>query len=150
MRPIGIALCSMVLLAACKKEQADIMPMEPSIELVSVGPAAVIAFQQPVLLRFSYKDGNGDLGRMDPDDYSLWVKDSRLGVADGYHIIPLAPPDTEVPIQGELEVELDALFLLGNGAEEIMTYSFYVEDNAGNKSNEITTTAIVISQQDSI
>lgn len=150
MRPIVIVVWCVLVLTACKKEQADIMPMEPSIELISVGPDAVIEFQRPVLLRFSYKDGNGDLGRVDPDDYSLWVKDSRLAMADGYHIIPLSPPDTEVPIQGELEVELDPLFLLGNGAEEIMTYSFHVQDNAGNKSNEVTTPAIVITAQDSI
>ncbi|HRH70301.1 MAG TPA: hypothetical protein PLB89_12410 [Flavobacteriales bacterium] len=150
MRTGIIAIWCTLVLMACKKEQADIMPMEPEIELISIGPSAVVEFEQPIILRFSYKDGNGDLGRIDPDDHSLWVKDSRLAVADGYHIIPLAPPDTEVPIQGELEVELDPLFLLGNGAEEIMTYSFHVVDNAGNKSNEITTPAIVITAQDSL
>jgi hypothetical protein len=137
-------------MVACKKEQADIMPVEPAIELIAIGPNTVIEFEQPVILRFSYKDGNGDLGRYDPDDHSLWVKDSRLAVADGYHIIPLAPPDTEVPIQGELEVELDPLFLLGNAGQEVMTYSFYVEDRAGNRSNEITAPAITILAQDTI
>ena len=150
MRGLIFIASALAFLASCKKEQADIMPLAPEIELVSVGPSAVVEFEHPVVLRFSYKDGNGDLGRVDPDDYSLWVKDSRLSVADGYHIIPLAPPDTEIPIQGELEVSLDPLFLLGNGAEEIMTYSFYVEDNAGNRSNEITTPEIVITAQDSI
>lgn len=146
-----IVLCvAIIALVSCKKEKVDIMPHEPVIELISVGPTSVVEFEQAVLLRFSYKDGNGDLGREDPDDYSLWVKDSRLAVADGYHIIPLSPPDSEVPIQGELEVELDPLFLLGNGAEETMTYSFYVEDNSGNRSNEITTPPIVIAAQDSI
>lgn len=137
-------------LVACKKEQADIMPMEPSIELISVGPAQVTEFETAVMLRFSYKDGDGDLGRTDPDDYSLWVKDSRLSMADGYHIIPLAPPDEEMAIEGELEVELTPLFLLGNAAEEVMTYSFHVMDRAGNRSNEITTPAITINAQDTI
>lgn len=137
-------------LVSCKKEKADIMPTEPSIELISVSREQVTEFQSAVMLRFSYKDGDGDLGRTDPDDYSLWVKDSRLSVADGYHIIPLAPPDEEIAIQGELEVELTPLFLLGNASQEVMTYSFYVVDRAGNRSNEITTPAITINAQDTI
>lgn len=133
-----------IALSACKKEKVEVMPKEPSIELISVGPAQITEFQTPVMLRFSYKDGDGDLGRSDPDDHSLWVKDSRLSVADGYHIIPLAPPDHEIAIQGELVVELSPLFLLGNSDQEVMTYSFYVEDRAGNRSNTITTSAITI------
>ncbi|MEZ4739825.1 MAG: hypothetical protein R2818_10865 [Flavobacteriales bacterium] len=139
-----------LVLAACKKEAADIMPFEPAIELVTIGPGTVVEFEQSVTLRFSYKDGNGDLGRSDPDDHSLWIKDSRLNTADGYHIRPLAPPDTEVPIQGELTVQLSPLFLLGNGAQEVMTYSFYIVDRAGNRSNEITSSPITIHAGDTI
>lgn len=139
-----IILFAVVSLVACKKEKADVMAKEPVIELVRVGPDQVVEFQTPIVLRFSYKDGDGDLGRPDPDDHSLWVKDSRLAVADGYHIIPLAPPDAEIAIQGELSVELAPLFLLGNSPQEVMTYSFYVEDRAGNRSNTITTPAITI------
>lgn len=131
-------------LTACKKEQVEIMLKEPVIELISVGPDQVVEFQTPIVLRFSYKDGDGDLGRSDPDDHSLWVKDSRLDEADGYHIIPLAPPDAEIAIQGELEVELRPLFLLGNSTEEVMTYTFHVVDRAGNRSNTITTSEIII------
>ncbi len=108
------ALIPVCVLMACKKEQVELMPKEPTIELISVGPGQVVEFQTAVVLRFSYKDGDGDLGRTDPDDHSLWVKDSRLNAPDGYHIIPLAPPDAEVAIQGELEVQLRPLFLLGN------------------------------------
>lgn len=150
MKGMICSLIGVMALVGCKKEQADIMPFEPEIELISIGPATVVEFEQPIVLRFSYRDGDGDLGRTDPDDHSLWVKDSRLAVADGYHIIPLAPPDTEVPIQGELSVQLNPLFLLGNGAEEVMTYTFHIVDRAGNRSNEITTPAITILQQDSL
>lgn len=137
-------LIPVCVLIACKKEQVELLPNEPTIELISVGPSQVVEFQTAVVLRFSYKDGDGDLGRTDPDDHSLWVKDSRLSVADGYHIIPLAPPDAEIAIQGELEVELRPLFLLGNSAQEVMTYTFHVVDRAGNRSNTITTSEIII------
>jgi hypothetical protein len=67
-----------------------------------------------------------------------------LNTADGYHIQPLAPPDTEVPIQGELSVVLTPLFLLGSSEQEVMTYTFHVEDRSGQRSNSITTVPITI------
>ncbi|MBK7085648.1 MAG: hypothetical protein IPH53_13690 [Flavobacteriales bacterium] len=127
---------------SCKKE--SVMPTTPEIEIVSASPTQVDEFAEGVVLRFSYKDGDGDLGEADPDAYTFWVKDSRLNAADGYHIPPLAPPDTEVPIQGELEVTLTPLFLLGSSGQEVMTYTFYITDRAGNKSNELVTSSITV------
>jgi hypothetical protein len=138
---MGILLIAMGL-TSCKKEGVESTP--PEIALVSIGPGTVLQFEDRVTLRFSYKDGNGDLGQTDPDAYTLWVKDSRLSTADGYHIPPLAPPDTEVPIQGELEVELVPLFLLGNSGQETMTYTFHITDRAGHRSNELVTSSIII------
>ncbi len=137
-----LAVLSLFLLAACRKEAA--LDPVPAIELVSAGPQQVTAFDEPVVLRFTYADGDGDLGTEDPDAYTLWVKDSRLGSADGYHIPPLAPLDAQVAIRGELEVELTSLFLLGNSGQEVMTYSFFVTDRAGNRSNTLTTAAITV------
>lgn len=130
------------LLAACRKE--PVMPLEPQIVLVSMDRDSVVEFADRVVVRFSYQDGDGDLGQPDPDAYTLWVKDARLAQADGYHIPPLAPEGEEVPIQGELSVELNALFLLGNGAVETTTYTIHVEDRSGNRSNTITTGPITI------
>jgi hypothetical protein len=131
-----------VLLAGCKKE--EVMPSAPEIALVSMSAQSVHEFDERVKVRFSYKDGDGDLGQGDPDDYTLWVKDARLEGTDGYHIPPLAPEGAEVPIQGELEVELNALFLLGNSGQEETSYTMYVVDRAGNRSNEFTTGTIII------
>ena len=131
-----------VLLAACKKE--EVMPAAPEIAFVSMSDQSVHEFDERVTVRFSYKDGDGDLGQQDPDNYTLWVKDARLQGTDGYHIPPLAPEDADVPIQGELEVELNALFLLGNSGQEETSYTMYVVDRAGNRSNEFTTGMITI------
>ena len=142
MKQLFIVVAMMAVLASCKKETVESVP--PEIALVSAGPNTVLEFDDAVTLRFSYKDGNGDLGQDDPDAYTLWVKDSRLNAADGYHIPPLAPPGEELPIQGELEVELVALFLLGSSGEETMTYTFFITDRAGHRSNEIVTTPIMV------
>lgn len=120
------------------------MPSTPEIALVGMSVQQVVEFDERVAVRFSYKDGDGDLGKADPDHYTLWVKDARLENADGYHIPPLAPEGEEVPIQGELEVELNALFLLGNSGQEETSYTMYVVDRAGNRSNEFTTGTITI------
>lgn len=120
------------------------MPAVPEIAFVSMNAESVVQFEDRITIRFSYKDGDGDLGQMDPDEYTLWVKDARLDAPDGYHIPPLAPEGAEVPIQGELAVELNALFLLGNSGQEVTTYTVHVLDRAGNRSNEFTTGPITI------
>ena len=142
MRKLFAFIVIAVLLAGCKKE--EVMPSAPEIALVSMSTQSVQEFDERVKVRFSYTDGDGDLGQSDPDDYTLWVKDARLEGTDGYHIPPLAPEDAEVPIQGELEVELNALFLLGNSGQEETSYTMYVVDRAGNRSNEFTTGTITI------
>jgi hypothetical protein len=142
MRNVFTLVVIAVLLAGCKKE--EVMPSAPEIAFVSMSTQNVQEFEERVTVRFSYKDGDGDLGQSDPDNYTLWVKDARLEGTDGYHIPPLAPEDAEVPIQGELEVELNALFLLGNSGQEETSYTMYVVDRAGNRSNEFTTGTITI------
>lgn len=75
---------------------------------------------------------------------TLWVKDNRLNAADGYHIPPAIAAYVQVPAQGELEVALTPLFLLGSSGQEVMTYTFYITDRAGNKSNELVTSLITV------
>ena len=130
------------LLFGCKKEGT--MPREPEIELVSIGPTDVEEFVDVVTLRFKYKDGDGDIGEVDPDVPSLRVKDSRLAEPDWYHIPPLTPDQQELAIQGELEIPLHPLFVLGNSANEVLTYSIVLIDRAGNYSNELVSPLITV------
>jgi len=131
-----------LILPSCKKEET--MPVEPEIELVSIGPTDVEEFVDVVTLRFKYKDGDGDIGEVDPDVPSLRVKDSRLAEPDWYHIPPLTPDQQELAIQGELEIPLNTLFILGNSASEVLTYSIVLIDRAGNYSNELVSPLITV------
>ena len=142
MRSLIRIIILVIFFASCKREV--VMPATPEISLLSVSTQSVVQFTDRVSLRFSYKDGDGDLGQADPDNYTLWVKDARLNTADGYHIPPLAPEGEAVPIQGELTMELNALFLLGNSTQEETTYTVYLTDRAGNRSNTFVTGAITI------
>lgn len=138
---LPVTLCVLLVLG-CRKE--DVLPTVPEIELLSVSPTLVASFGEPVIVRFSYKDGDGDLGEVDPDAYSLEVKDSRLSAPDNYHVPPLAPEGVSVPIQGELSVSLTPLFLIGNGTQELVTYSIRLRDRAGNWSNTIVSPQITV------
>lgn len=129
-------------ISGCKKDNA--MPVEPSIELVSIGPANVQQFRDVVTLKFKYKDGDGDIGEVDPDKPSLHVKDSRLSAPDLYHIPPLTPDQQTLMIQGELDIPLNKLFLIGNGSEEVLTYTIVLVDRAGHYSNEIVSPQITV------
>lgn len=131
-----------IVLGGCKKE--DTYPSEPEIELLSITPLELVQFEDNISLRIKYRDGNGDLGDENPDADVLRVKDSRLSEPDWYHVQPLAPIGSEVAIEGELDITLNTLFLLGNGSQESTTFSIRIRDRAGNFSNEIVTPVILI------
>ncbi|MCB9170291.1 MAG: hypothetical protein H6597_05580 [Flavobacteriales bacterium] len=138
----NIGLCLALCSLGCRKD--EVMSSTPEIALVDLSPTLVAAFGDPVHLKLSYKDGNGDLGTEDPDDRTLEIKDSRLSAPDTYHVQPLAPLDSEVPIQGELDVQLDPLFLIGNGDQESVTFSIRIRDREGNWSNTVVSPTVII------
>lgn len=136
-------LLTIIILSSCKKE---ILPTEPTIELVSVSPSTVVQFKDSVIITIKYKDNNGDIGDELADENSLQLKDSRLPKADFQHIKPLAPIGSNIKIEGELKIKLNALFLLGNGTTETTVFTIKLKDQAGNWSNEVTSSPITITQ----
>lgn len=95
----------------------------------------VTEFTDSVIISFDYYDHNGDLGHSDPNMTSLSVKDSRLQHADLYHVQPLAPEGSNVPIKGRLSVRLNNLFILGNDSIEELQFEVMMQDRKGNWSN---------------
>ena len=135
-----------LFLFACTKEETvteDLAP-EPAISFVSITPDTVENFKNSVTLTINYSDNNGDLGFEDPDNYALWVKDSRLDSADYYHVPPLAPVGQNLIINGQLDIVLNSMFILGNGQEERITLSIKIMDRAKNWSNMVNSTPITI------
>jgi len=131
-------------LVDCKKEEkySEI----PALEFVSLTPSSTTEFSQNIVLKLTYQDGDGDIGHVDPDVYSLYVKDQRLPRADEYHIQPLTPPDQSLQIEGELTVKLSGIFILGNDSTESTQFTVKLQDRAGNWSNEVVTTTIRVSK----
>jgi hypothetical protein len=136
------------LLFACSKdeEESEELSRDPSISFVSLDPTEVENFNNSITLTIRYKDNNGDLGYEDPDVNSLYVKDARLDTADFYHVPPLAPVGKSLIIEGQLQIVLNSMFILGNGDQELAALSVKIQDRAGNWSNLITTPTITINR----
>ena len=134
-------LLALVIGQGCKKDEPDLFP---EIEFVSISETEVEEFSNLIEVVIGYSDYDGDLGTVDADDLSLRVKDSRLSEFDWYHVPPLTPDLQELQIEGEFSVELNPLFLLGNGDEESTEFTIQLRDRAGNWSNQIVTPPVII------
>jgi len=144
MKKIASLLLIVSLFTTCKKAEVE---NSFSISLIEMSPSEIIEFEENINVRISYSHAKGFIGFSDPDYLSLEVKDSRLSNADYYHLIPLNPPQNVVSITGEIDIEVDAPFIFGNGNTEILTFTIRIQDKDKNWSNKITTGLITVNKQ---
>ncbi len=139
-----LGLCILFsLLLSCEKEDLTYSE-EPEIQLSDISHDTVVQYGEVLVISINYKDGDGDLGFVDPDQYALFIRDLRLEDFDPFYVGPLSPVGSSVPIEGELKVEFPSLFLFGNGPQETTRFECRMVDRAGNESNLITTPSVVI------
>lgn len=119
----------------------------PAIKIVELSQDTLVQFQDQLIIKIEYEDGDGDIGDPDPDINTIFVKDARLEEEDEYYLGPLAPEDSEISIKGILDLKLSTTFLLGNGTKETTVFSIYLKDRAGNISNTVETGEIIIVRQ---
>lgn len=141
MRKLHIFILFCIGFTACKKDEPSKIPV---IEFVSISHTEVEEFSNQIEVQIKYSDYDGDLGTVDADDLTLKVKDARLSEFDWYHIPPLTPDLQELQIEGTFTVELNPLFLLGNGDQETTEFSIQLRDRADNWSNQILTPTVII------
>lgn len=141
---ILLAAFAALTFTACEKDK----PLEdtPYIEITSVTPTTAQAYSDTITFTVLYRDGNGDLGENDPNVYNLFLKDGRNQVEYKYRVQQLAPSGSDVPITGNLLVKLAGAPIINGGSSETVTYSMYVVDRAGNKSNVATSPTITVNQ----
>ena len=138
-----LLLALLLLTFSCKKDEAT---PEFRISLINTTPTTLQEFQENVLVTITYQHPEGFLGFADPDYLSIEIHDSRLTNPDYYHLQPLAPPNENISIQGEINVEIDSPFRFGNGNSETLTYSLRIQDNNKNWSNTIVTPTITVNK----
>ena len=121
----------------------------PAIEFISIDKESVIEGSDSVLIKFSFTDGDGDLGPVNDQDstINLFLKDSRDNSTKPYQLLNLTPGGNIKAISGEVTVKVEGFSCQAGATEDELTYTIYVEDRAGHKSNEITTTPLLIDCQ---
>ena len=138
-------LLIILFVVSCTKESEELsFDTTPKIELLSISNDTIVEFQESISFSIRYEDGDGDLGNPDPNVNSLFVKDSRLQNEDAFYVQPLAPVGEQISITGNLTIELASTFILGNADSEFVTFTIYMLDRNGNKSNVIETETITI------
>lgn len=145
--PVSSSVLFLILftvLIGCEKDSRLPFSDKPEIELVSVSHDTIVEYEDRLVIRIKYTDGNGDLGFEDPELYALFVRDLRLADFDDFYIGPLAPPGSNIAITGELDIEFPSLFVFGNRPNETTLFEVKMVDRAGNESNLLMTSPVVI------
>ncbi len=152
--PVLIVICSMT---ACisPPEYDDV----PEIEFISISTDIVDEgfLVQPVEIVFGFTDGDGDLGS--DTTRNIFLVDPRIEEPIRYRIPFIEPQGTNNGISGEITIELTTSVQLccltpetqipcstpsPNFPLDTMVYELYILDEAGNQSNTISTTPIIL------
>lgn len=134
-----------LIFVGCKEDEPD--PVAPELTFISVSPLSVVAHETPLTVIVHYLDHQGDLGFDDPDEYAIKVRDARLADNDWYHLPPMTPAGIELSVEGDLDITVPPLFLLGNGTLETTRLTVQIVDRAGNWSNPVESPEITISAE---
>ena len=143
---LSLLICS--CLAACRQE--PVFPIEPHITYLSVDVLEVKENRDPMWVEVHFTDGDGDLGDLEDDTQgSLIVIDNRTQFPDSlrtfYYRIPDLTPDTRNPsIQGKISVRVPPTIITPGLSQDYTTYTLYLYDRGGHKSNEVTSDSVRI------
>ncbi len=131
-------------IVSCKK--ADEIGPIPEIEFISVTPQNVQEYTDSLVFTIKYRDGDGDLGENDPDAENFFLADSRNNVIYKFRIPQLAPDNSSIIIEGNLNVTLANTAIVDGSSSQTFSYSIYVKDRAGNQSNTVVTSPVTVTQ----
>ncbi|MEO8149151.1 MAG: hypothetical protein ABI723_16010 [Bacteroidia bacterium] len=140
---LSIIIIVCMIFSSCKKDKPEVSST-PEISFISATPGTVIEYQDSLVLKISYKDGDGDLGENNPDVKNLFVTDNRIGITYPFRIQQLAPTGSTISIEGELNAVINNLAITDAGNSQTATFTIYVKDRAGNQSNSVTSSDVTI------
>jgi hypothetical protein len=143
-RSLVLVFLVSVALVACKKVD-EIGPI-PEIEFVSVTPGNVQEYADSLVFTIKYRDGDGDLGENTSGAENFFLADSRNNVIYKFRIPQLAPDNSSIIIEGNLNVTLANTAIIDGSNSQTFTYSIYVKDRAGNQSNTVVTSPVTVTQ----
>jgi hypothetical protein len=158
-QPLLWALASLSLWLGGCVDDAPRFSTTPEIEFVSIEPKVIKEYSTTFFVKLRYKDGDGNLGFEDEfaglrDSADLIMLDNRPEVGsipdyDGrwtYNLPNLTPSGRNPSIQGEITVAFPALMarLDPLNPEEKLTFTIWVYDRDGNRSNTVLTDEVTV------
>jgi hypothetical protein len=144
MRYFLFLLGCLIWFSSCKKD-AETMSVVPEISFVSIGPSSIYQNKDSVIIRISYRDGDGDLGENSSGIENAEITNFRNNITYNFRIRQLAPTNANVAIQGELEIVVPGVAMENTSlASESTYFTVSITDRAGNKSNQISTDNITV------
>lgn len=139
------ACAAILCLTGCAGEDpADLLSATPEIELVSIGPAEVVAFRDSIVFQVRYTDGDGDLGSNEAAARNLFITDNRIDVVHELRIQQLAPDGAEIAIAGTFQAVLPQTIITDGSTRQAVNFTIYVRDRAGHESNRVTSPDIFV------
>ncbi|MFT6746547.1 MAG: hypothetical protein ACJAZ2_000888 [Glaciecola sp.] len=145
MKYLGYFALIVVLLSCSKEEEEE--NVEPVLTFESMTPVAVTELVEEIVIKFKYSDNDGNLGENDdPDVTNLFITDSRNQVVNSFRVKQLAPDNSTIAIEGTLSVTINPLLITDGSTNEKGTFSIYMNDRAGNKSNVIISSEFTVSK----
>jgi hypothetical protein len=133
------------ILLSCSKEE-EVENVEPVLTFESMTPSTVGELLEEIVVKFYYSDADGNLGENDASVKNLFITDSRNEVVSSFRVKQLAPDNSTIAIEGSLNVTISPLVITDGSTSEIGTFSIYMVDRAGNKSNVIISSEFTVSQ----
>lgn len=127
-------------------QKKDATSTVPVISFISQNPSIVKAYKDSITFTIGYEDADGDIGENNANAENLFLIDNRINITYKYRIKQLAPSGTAIDIKGNLDVVLKSTDITDSSSSQTATYSIYLMDRAGNKSNTVTSGTITVNK----
>jgi hypothetical protein len=152
-----LLLISTIVIVSCYKTPE--YPIEPEIKFIAYSVTQPYIVADTGILRISFTDGDGDLGKLSNSDSGtlskIFIKELKYGLSKIPQPIPIIPQKgTTKAISGTIDIYLAGtsgvgLFdatscLLYQHPLDTLQFEIYIQDRAGNKSNLITIPPLII------
>ncbi len=154
---IFLLMVSMLGIMSCYKTPT--FPKEPHIEFEAYTVSQPYTITDTGNLRIRFTDGDGDLGMLNNADSStrskIYITNIKYNLASVPRNIPIIPKKgTTDAISGTIDIKLagsggvglldESACLLIQKPIDTLTFSIYIQDRAGNKSNVIITPPLLV------
>ena len=143
----GIGLLIFQISSCINPPQYDVVP---HIELISVSPLSLHQQTDSLIIKFSFTDGDGDLGLQTSETgHDVCLYDTRLAnnFCYEYRIPYIEPRGTVKAISGNVSIVVPSITCLPGKINDTLQYNIEITDRAEHVSNIITTPKIFLNCQ---